>query len=66
MTSSVKTHCADAMATVLHPDEVCAELIFPFFVISCLRNHKVENRYFVVDFGRVRVREFNTNDYQEN
>ena len=50
VTSSVNTRCAVAMATVLLPDEVCAELMFPFFVISCLRNHKVETRYVVVDF----------------
>ena len=50
MTSSVNTHCAVAMATVLLPDEVCAELMFPFFAISCLRNHKVETHYVVVDF----------------
>ena len=50
VTSSVNTHCAVAMATVLLPDEVCAEMMFPFFVISCLRNQKVETRYFVVDF----------------
>jgi len=46
----VNTPCAVAMATVLLPDEVCAELMFPFFAISCLRNHKVETRYVVVDF----------------
>ena len=39
--SSVNTLCAVAMATVLLPDEVCAELIIPFFV---------ETRYVVVDF----------------